>query len=309
MVQSIGELKMTHVLTLVASQGNPALTDRHFKEAVSLLSHYNIAPTGKLHWLDKGKAGEMTVSDGPQSALMAHIREVFATDRIDVFLTKAKHRQKKLLLADMDSTIAATETLDELAAFAGIKDQIAAITAKAMEGKLDFHAALRERVGLLQNLPVSALHETLEQTPLNPGAETFAPTMHAQGATCVLVSGGFTFFTEAIAQKSGFAFHHGNILEIAEEKLTGKVREPILDKFAKVNFLEDYMKRLGLGPEDCLTIGDGANDIPMLKKAGLGIGYHPKNAVLEEVHNAILYGDLTAALYAQGYSSKYFKTV
>lgn len=298
---------MTHILTLVASQGNPPVTDRHFKDAATILENYNIKPTAKPHWLDKGKAGEITLSDGPQSSLIAHLRDEFAHDKIDFFITPSKNRQKKLLLADMDSTIASTETLDELAAFAGIKDKIAAITALAMEGKLDFHAALRERVGLLKDLPLSALHETLAQTELNPGAETFAPTMRAQGHTCVLVSGGFTFFTEAIADKSGFEFHHGNILEIENEKLTGKVREPILDKFAKVAFLDEYTKKLGLTPEDCLTIGDGANDIPMLKKAGLGIGYHPKNAVLDEVHNAILYGDLTAALYAQGYASKYFK--
>ena len=133
--------------------------------------------------------------------------------------------------------------------------------------------------------------------------------MRAQGATCVLVSGGFTFFTQALAEKSGFEFNHGNTLVIENDKLTGSVGEPILDKFAKVHFLEEYMEKLGIGPEECLTIGDGANDIPMLKKAGLGIGYRPKNAVLEEVHNAILYGDLTAALYAQGYGSKYFKTL
>lgn len=300
---------MTHVLTLVASKGNPAVTDRHFRDATAILAHYNVEQTAKLHWLDKGKAGETNISEGPQSALIAHLRDHFANDKIDFFITPSKNRQKKLLLADMDSTIASTETLDELAAFAGIKDKIAAITALAMEGKLDFHAALRERVGLLKDLPVSAMEETLRHTALNPGAEAFALTMQAQGATCVLVSGGFTFFTEAIAKKSGFKFHHGNILEIENEKLTGKVREPILDKFAKVAFLDHYMREKNLKPEDCLAIGDGANDIPMLKKAGLGIGYHPKQAVLEEVHNAILYGDLTAALYAQGYASKYFRIV
>ncbi|MCB1680385.1 MAG: phosphoserine phosphatase SerB [Rhodospirillales bacterium] len=300
---------MTHVLTLVASQGNPQVSDSHFREAAKILAHYNVEQDGKRLWLDKGKAGEISIYGGPQSALIAHLRDFFAKDKIDFFITAANNRQKKLLLADMDSTIASTETLDELADYAGIKDKIAAITAQAMEGKLDFKAALRERVGLLKDLPVKALKETLEKTTLNPGAESFAPTMKAQGATCVLVSGGFTFFTEAIAARSGFEVHHGNILEIDNEKLTGQVREPILDKFAKVDFLERHMQEKNLKPEDCLTIGDGANDVPMLKKAGLGIGYHPKKTVLEEVHNAIIYGDLTAALYAQGYSSKYFKTL
>ncbi len=300
---------MSNVLVLVASEGNTPLTDRHFKEAAGVLSHYNIEPDGKRRWLDKNKAGEISIYGNPQSAVISHLRDFFAKDKIDFFITPASNRQKKLLLADMDSTIAATETLDELAAFAGIKDKIAAITALAMEGKLDFKAALKERVGLLKDLPISAMKETLDETALNPGAETFAPTMRAQGATCVLVSGGFTFFTEAIAKRSGFEFNHGNILEIENDKLTGQVREPILDKFAKVSFLERYMKEKNLKPEDCLTIGDGANDIPMLKKAGLGIGYHPKQAVLDEVDNTILYGDLTTALYAQGYSAKYFRTL
>lgn len=300
---------MSNVLILVASAGNAPLTDRHFKDAAEILRNYNIEPDGKRRWLDKGKAGEISIYGNPQSAVVSHLRDFFARDKIDFFMTPSGNRQKKLLLADMDSTIAATETLDELAAHAGIKDKIAAITALAMEGKLDFKAALKERVGLLKDLPVTAMNETLDHTALNPGAETFAPTMRAQGATCVLVSGGFTFFTAAIAARSGFEFNHGNILEIENDKLTGQVREPILDKFAKVEFLEDYMRLRNLKPDDCLTIGDGANDIPMLKKAGLGIGYHPKQAVLEEIPNAIIHGDLTAALYAQGYAQKYFRTL
>ena len=228
-------------------------------------------------------------------------------DRIDFFITKNEARQKKLLLADMDSTIAEGETLDDLAEHAGLKDKIAAITALAMEGKLNFHQAIRERVGLLKGLSTNALTETLAKTKLNPGAEIFVRTMRAHGATCVLVSGGFKFFTAAIADRAGFEFNHGNELGIEDDKLTGKVIDPILDKYAKVDFLKNYMKNNTLSPEDCLTIGDGANDLPMLKMAGLGIGYHPKDAVKAEIGNCILYGDLTAALYAQGYTSTYFK--
>ena len=207
----------------------------------------------------------------------------------------------------MDSTIAAGETLDDLAQHAGLKDKIAAITALAMEGKLDFHQAIRERVELLKGLNTGALADTLTKTNLNAGAEIFVRTMRGHGATCVLVSGGFKFFTAAIAARCGFEFDHGNELGIENNHLTGKVIDPILDKYAKVDFLKFYMEKQNLTANDCLTIGDGANDLPMLKMAGLGIGYHPKDAVKSEIANCILYSDLTAALYAQGYSSTYFK--
>ncbi len=298
---------MNFILTLVASDNGADLNAGHVKEAGKIIYHYNIDISGKINWLDKGKALDVLISGETQSALSAHLRDYFSKDKVDFFITPAKNRQKKLLLADMDSTIASSETLDELADFAGIKDKIAEITALAMEGKLDFHDALRERVGLLKDLPIKALEQTLEKTKLNPGAEILASTMRAHGATCVLVSGGFTFFTSAIARVCDFEFHHGNTLDIENGKLTGFVKDPILDKFSKLNFLNNYVQDLGIDLEDCLTIGDGANDIPMLKAAGLGIGYHPKQAVLNEVHNAIIHGDLTAALYAQGYSEDNFK--
>jgi phosphoserine phosphatase len=298
---------MTHVLTLVTAQGGTVLSDKHFKETGKILTHYNLEYTGKPVWLDKGIAGEVGLSGSSQSSLTSHLRDFFEQDKIDFFITPAEKRQKKLLLADMDSTIAESETLDELAAFAGIKDKVAEITARAMEGKLDFHEALKERVKLLEGLPVKALHDTLEQTALNPGAEVFVKTMRAHGAMCVLVSGGFTFFTAAIGERCGFDHNHGNTLNIENERLTGRVIEPILDKFSKVDFLENYMNDLGLGAEDCLTIGDGANDIPMLKMAGLGIGYKPKNAVADEIGNCIIHGDLCSALYSQGFARKHFQ--
>lgn len=297
---------MTHVLTLVASPAGKAVTEKHFKKIAHIIDFYQLKYTSKLAWLDKDKAAEVGISGGAQSALIQHLRETLEKDHIDFFITPNKNRQKKLLLADMDSTIASTETLDELAEYAGIKDQIVEITELAMEGKLDFHQALEKRISLLKGLKTTALSATLEETTLNLGAETFVGTMRKSGAACVLVSGGFTFFTQAIADRCGFNFNHGNTLEIENEQLTGNVIPPILDKFAKVEFLEHYMKDLNVTADDCLTIGDGANDLPMLKMAGLGIGYHPKEAVKSEIGNCILYGDLTAALYAQGYSSKHF---
>ncbi|PCI54992.1 MAG: phosphoserine phosphatase SerB [Alphaproteobacteria bacterium] len=297
---------MSYILTLVASTKTTPVTEKHFKEISHIIDAYNLKFTSKLVWLDKEIAAEIAISDDAQSSLVAHLRETLEKDRIDFFVTKNENRQKKLLLADMDSTIASSETLDELAAYAGIKDKIAEITQRAMEGDLDFHAALRERVGLLKGLKTTALRATLDETTLNPGAEVFVQTMRKSGTACVLVSGGFTFFTQNIADRCGFSFNHGNRLEIKDDALTGQVIDPILDKHSKVDFLEHYLKDLSLTKEDCLTIGDGANDLPMLKMAGLGIGYHPKEAVKSDIGNCILYGDLTAALYAQGYSSQYF---
>lgn len=231
---------------------------------------------------------------------------MLAEDRIDVFLTKAAGRRKKLLIADMDSTIVTGETLDDLAEFAGIKDQIAAITTRAMEGEIDFHDALRERVALLKGLDIAALDKTLADIQLSPGAETFVQTMAMHGAHCVLVSGGFTFFTGNIAEKAGFHAHHGNVLDIDGDVLAGTVSDPILDKDSKVHFLKKYVQDQNISEENVLAIGDGANDIPMLQTAGLGIGYHPKHAVQEKISNLIIHGDLTAALYAQGYSQQEF---
>ncbi len=300
---------MSYVLTLVSSKKSAPLTEKHFQKIAHIIDHYNLKFTSKVVWLCKAKAAEATISGGSQSALVAHLRDTLEKDEIDFFITKNDNRQKKLLLADMDSTIASTETLDELAEYAGIKDQISEITQRAMNGELDFHSALRERVGLLKGLKTTALAATLEETALNPGAEVFVNTMRKSGTTCVLVSGGFTFFTSAIASRCGFSFNHGNVLKIENDALTGEVEDPILDKFAKVNFLQHYINDLNLTEEDCLTIGDGANDLPMLKMAGLGIGYHPKDTVKSDLANCILYGDLSTALYAQGYNSTYFERV
>jgi phosphoserine phosphatase len=282
---------MTHILTLVAS-GAPLTEDF----ARSLMP-------GDLRWLAPGKAADIALPGKPSRETVLKWREACAAPRIDFFITESAIRRKKLVLADMDSTIIEAETLDELADYAGIKDRIAAITARAMNGELDFHAALRERVSLLKGLEEDALAETLARMKINPGAADFIKTMRHSGATCVLVSGGFTFFTGAVATDVGFQSHHGNTLLIENGRLTGAVGEPILDKDSKLVYLKDYAGKLGISLEETLTIGDGANDLPMLKAAGLGIGYYPKPAVAAELDNLILYGDFTAALYAQGLQS------
>lgn len=292
---------MSSILTLVASDERKPVTKKHLKEIGTIAEFYNIQITGSPDWLKKNIAVDIILSDRPQRSLIAHFRDFFANDKIDFFITKPGKRRKKLLMADMDSTIVAEETLDELAAYAGIKDQIAEITKRAMEGKLDFHAALRERVGLLKGLDASKLQETLDNTVVNPGAKELVSTMRDNNAGCVLVSGGFTFFTDAIAKEVGFEFNHGNILNIENGVLTGTVGEPIQDKNSKLAYLRQYCSDMGIEAEDVMAIGDGANDIPMLKAAGFGVGYHPKPAVLDEIDNAVLYGNLSAPLYAQGY--------
>jgi phosphoserine phosphatase len=203
----------------------------------------------------------------------------------------------------MDSTIVKGETLDDLAEFAQVQEEVAEITHLAMNGKLDFHQAIRERVKLLKGLEASALRKTLEKTQISPGAQKLIRVMREHGAICILVSGGFTFFTSHFSKTLGFHMHHGNEIEIEDGKLTGKVIEPILDKYAKLELMKEYIQKSKITAHKSMAIGDGANDLPMLKAAGLGIGYRCKDVVAKEIPNIILHGDLSAALYAQGYTA------
>lgn len=293
---------MSFVLVFVS--GNPAkpLNTGHLAEIERFLYENVIRFSVKPRWLHIHKAADMTVADKPLPGQLRGLKDLLAPHEIDVFITAEAARRKRLLVADMDATIVTGETLDELAAAAGLKHEIAAITARAMRGELDFHAALRERVGMLKDLPVSALQDTLEHTEFSPGAETLVKVMAASGATCVLASGGFTFFTGAIATKAAFHFHHGNTLGIAGGKLTGDVIPPILDKDAKLSFLNQYKDKMGLTMEETMALGDGANDLPMLENAGLGLGFRPKPVVLAALENSIVHSDLTSALYIQGYT-------
>ncbi|OYV40825.1 MAG: phosphoserine phosphatase SerB, partial [Acidocella sp. 20-61-6] len=216
-------------------------------------------------------------------------------------------RRKALLVADMDSTIVTSETLDELAAFAGLKDKIAEITKRAMNGEIDFPTALRERVGMLRGLDIAALERTWSQTEFCPGARTMVATMRSYGATTALVSGGFTFFTARVAAELGFDIHRANTLLDNGSHLTGEVAEPILDRDSKVATLNELAEKRGIKLSATLAVGDGANDLPMLKEAGLGIAYYAKPVVAEQVLNKIEHTDLTSLLYAQGYPLSAFK--
>jgi len=221
----------------------------------------------------------------------------------DINLVACADRRKKLLVADMDSTIITVECLDELADMAGLKPQIAAITERAMRGELEFDAALRARVGMLKGLGLDALQRTYdERVRLMPGAKSLLATMRAHGAHTMLVSGGFGFFTKRVAQAAGFHEERGNILLDNGAHLTGEVGTPILGRQAKLEALQDGARSLGIGLGSTLAVGDGANDLAMIQAAGLGVAYHAKPVVAAAAGAAIRHNDLTALLYLQGYA-------
>lgn len=294
---------MDFTLTLIAS--DKPLTAGHLAGVERYLDTQGLS-MGSPDWLEPHKAADLPVSDCLRHDQMQVLWDALAVDRIDILCTRTDSRRKQLLLADMDSTIVTSETLDELAAAAGIGEKVAEITTRAMNGELDFEGALKERVGLLEDLPAETLEETLAKTEISEGAETLVKTMRSYGATCVLVSGGFTFFTEKIAGRLGFHQHHGNILSIANDRLTGRVHEPILGKEAKLDYLKKYTQKLEIDLRDSITVGDGANDLPMLQAAGLGIAYRPRPFLKENMNNCLFYTDLAALLYAQGYKKTGF---
>lgn len=226
---------------------------------------------------------------------------------IDINRVPIANRRKKLLIADMDSTMIPVECIDEVADFAGVRDQVVAITEPAMRGEISFTEALHRRVELMAGLSETKLQEVFEQrVSLNPGARITVQTMRASGAYCALVSGGFTFFTERVAELAGFNENRANTLLIENGKLTGKVSEPVLGRQAKIAALEEITAKLGITPEDALAVGDGANDLGMIGVAGLGVAYHAKPIVAEAADTAINHGDLTSLLYLQGYRDSDF---
>ncbi len=252
----------------------------------------------------------MTTVAAPAEALAA-LRQ--ALDRaledlaVDVAAQPAEGRRKRLFVADMDSTIIGCECLDELADFAGVKDAVAAITERAMRGEIGFEGALRERVGMLKGLERGALQRCYdERVRLNPGARTLVQTMRAHGTRCVLVSGGFTVFTEKVAEAAGFHADRANRLTLDGDVLSGLVGEPILGREAKLTALREEAEGLGAPLSATIAIGDGANDLAMIEAAGLGIAYRAKPLVAAQADCRIDHADLTAVLYFQGYAREDF---
>ncbi len=235
------------------------------------------------------------------------VKTALADLAVDFAIQPAVNRRKGLLIADMDSTIINVECLDELADFAGVKAQVSEITERAMRGELAFEGALRERVGMLKGLGVSALQACYdERVKLNPGAETLVRTMAKHGARCALVSGGFTFFTSRVAEVAGFHLNRANTLIELDGVLTGAVGDPILGKEAKLAALREETAALGLTPADALAVGDGANDLAMIEAAGLGVAYRAKPIVAAQADAKVDHTDLTTLLYFQGYKAEEF---
>lgn len=259
----------------------------------------------KQEWLAEGEACDVLFSGSLPTSLMEKAYAVAGAESCDVAIQPLANRRKKLLVADMDSTMITVECIDELADFAGLKEHVAQITERAMNGELNFEEALTERVALLKGMDASVLQRAYdERVKFMPGAKTLIQTMRASGASCILVSGGFTFFTERVKDALGFNAQHANTLDIKDGKLTGKVILPILGKEAKLAMLQHYKKTLHVATENTLAVGDGANDLPMLKAAGIGVAYHAKPNVKKEAGVRVDYNDLTALLYLQGYKKE-----
>lgn len=243
-----------------------------------------------------------------EKARLAAAREALAGAEIDVNSVRSSGRKKRLLIADMDSTIIGVECIDEVADFAGVKHLVAPITERAMRGELDFEGALIERVGLLRFMDAGLLQHTYdERVRLNPGARTLVQTMNAMGAMTALVSGGFTFFSERVAEAAGFKSHQANTLMVEDGKLAGLVELPILGREAKLEALERHCAERGIGPEQVVAVGDGANDLAMLGRAGLGVAYRAKPAVAEATDARLDHSDLTAILSLQGVPTAQFR--
>ncbi|WP_293445418.1 phosphoserine phosphatase SerB [Planktotalea sp.] len=256
---------------------------------------------GDAVWLALDEAAEFEVARIPDNRweVWSDLQDL----GVDLVVQPSEGRRKKMLLADMDSTMIQQECIDELADEAGVGERVAAITAAAMNGELDFDGALRERVELLKGLPESVIGDVLDKRiTLMPGGPVLLATMKAHGAYAALVSGGFTAFTAAIAETLGFDENRANTLIADGGELTGEVGLPILGKQAKVDALEEITARLGISETDVLAVGDGANDLGMLTRAGTGVALHAKPLVAAECDVRIYHGDLTALLFIQGYA-------
>jgi phosphoserine phosphatase len=301
---------MARALSLIAAPGSGAVTQALVQHIVDTLATTDAAPALQTRWLAHGDAWEVEDAEGTLGDLRvaADASRIADRARVDInpILDAGPRRRKRLLIADMESTIIEQEMLDELADFVGLREKISSITERAMRGELNFEAALRERVGLLAGLDAKVLDEVAGRITLIPGAEALLRTMKANGAYCALVSGGFTVFTARIAEHLGFDEHQANVLEVADGKLTGRVAEPILGREAKLAALLRLAARLGLDAQDTLAVGDGANDLAMLEAAGLGVAFRAKPKVREAAATfaggaVITHGDLTGLLYLQGY--------
>jgi len=289
-----------YTATLLTNPSTPLL-DRTTVESLR-----NAWGGGDAVWLDPAVAAEFPVESIPANRW--EVWQGLQGLKIDLVIQPAANRRKRLLIADMDSTMIQQECIDELADEAGVGPHVAAITARAMNGELNFDSALRERVALLRDLPVTAIDDVLaHRITMTPGGKTLLATMKSHGAYAALVSGGFTDFTAKVAAKLGFDENRANTLLTRDGKLTGEVATPILGRDAKVTALNEIAAKLRITPQDAIAVGDGANDLGMLHLAGAGVALHAKPTVAAECDIRINHGDLTALLYIQGYAREEFR--
>ncbi len=296
---------MTHVATLICNPAHPALDDSVLARARDALG-----VGGDTVRLAQGVAADLpfaATDDAAAGRAAERLRTALAGEAVDVVVQPVADRRKRLLVADMDSTMIQQECIDELADYAGLKAHVAAITERAMRGEIAFEPALRERVALLKGLPASVIDEVIREriVPM-PGGRALVATMRAHGAHTCLVSGGFVDFVAPVAAMIGFEGAHGNRLERDGDRLSGTVAEPILGREAKLETLIGLREAFGLRRAETLAVGDGANDLAMLAEAGLGVAYHAKPAVAAAATARIDHGDLTALLYLQGYRREEF---
>lgn len=290
-----------HVATFVAGQG-ASLDEAALSRALAAAG----IDAGRVDWLAREHAADAFFASDDAIAIAARLRAANMREPIDVIVQPVAGRRKKLLVADMDSTMIEQECIDELADIAGLRDHVATITESAMQGELVFEDALIERVRLLAGVTVDNITALLHRITLTPGARALVNTMRAHGAHTALVSGGFAQFAQPISERIGFHEARANRLEIVDGALTGAVLAPVLGREGKRVALVELRAARGLAREATLAIGDGANDVDMLREAGLGVAYHAKPKVAEAAAARVDHADLTALLYAQGYRREQF---
>ena len=304
MIRACDDFMTSYVLTLVGNADTAPLQPVHIEQVFECLEL-----TGETDWLAEREACDIFIKSRVSAGSVTEkVRSLLTGSSIDAVCTRIKGRRKSLLISDMDSTMIDQECIDELADAIGIGPQIREITATVIRGDISFPDALRKRIALMKGMDIKTLEKVYEQRiTLKPGARTLVQTMRHHGAYCILVSGGFTYFTSRIAARLGFHDHQGNELFFDQGKLTGKAQDQILGRSAKLDTLMALCGEKNLSPAEVLAVGDGANDMKMIQAAGLGVAFHDHSGSLRDQANArIEHGDLTALLYIQGFHKSEF---
>ncbi len=298
---------MENVLTVIADPRRAGIDDSMIDGARAALAELGAAPADAPDWLAPGIACDLGFARGDPVEVQTALRTRLADAGVDVVAQPRDGRRRKLLVADMESTIIANEMIDELAAAAGVGAKVAAITERVVRGELEFAAALADRVAMLAGLPTDTLDRLYARIEVMPGARALVQTMRAHGATTALISGGFTCYSGRVRRAVGFDLDYANRLDVVDGRVTGRVGRPILDRAGKRARLAKLAAKCGLGEAETIAVGDGANDLDMIEAAGMGVAFRAKPVVAESARVRIDHGDLTALLYIQGYRAADFR--